>query len=102
GWEPQSRFAFASKKPPAGPFAAEGTDNPAVVTPLRQLTAPTIVLSFGTPVPARVPVDPPATPANSAAPATSGTSAPAASGTSAPSAPAASGSAPSAPAGSGT
>lgn len=57
GWEPPPKWSLAAKKAPTGPFAAEGTDNPATTTPLRQLRAPTLVLSFGAP-PA-----PPATPA---------------------------------------
>lgn len=62
GWEPPPKWSLAAKKAPTGPFAAEGTDNPATTTPLRQLRAPTLVLSFGTPQPA-TPGAQPATPA---------------------------------------
>jgi hypothetical protein len=51
GWEPPPKWSLAAKKAPVGPFAAEGTDNPPTTTPLRQLRAPTLVLSFGTPTP---------------------------------------------------
>ena len=52
GWEPPPKWSLAAKKAPAGPFAAEGTDNPATTMPLKQLRAPTMVLSYGTPAPA--------------------------------------------------
>lgn len=51
GWSPPPPWIARSQKVPTGPFAAEGADNPAPTTPLRQLTAPTLVLSYGTPPP---------------------------------------------------
>jgi hypothetical protein len=49
GWTPEKApFGGAkSKKPPSGPFAAESADNPAPTAPVRQLTAPPFILSFG-------------------------------------------------------
>lgn len=51
GWSPPPPWIARSQKVPTGPFAAESADNPAPTTPLRQLTAPTLVLSYGTPPP---------------------------------------------------
>jgi hypothetical protein len=45
----------AGKKPPRGPFAVESTDFPATVTPLRELSAPTMVLSYDKQKPADTP-----------------------------------------------
>lgn len=47
GWDAPKQPAFTkNKKPSEGPFAVEGTEFPAVIAPLRALTAPPIVLSF--------------------------------------------------------
>lgn len=53
GWKPPTTPRWVKKpKPPEGPFAAEGTDFPAVTAPVSQLSAPTLVLSY---TPLRVP-----------------------------------------------
>ncbi len=62
GWSPPPKWALAAKKGPTPPFAAEGTEEPATTTPLKQLAAPTIRLSYGTPAAA------PAVPAGGGAP----------------------------------
>lgn len=62
GWSPPPKWSIAAKKTPTGPFAAEGTLSPATVTPLKQLQAPTLVLSFGSPQPASQPAAPSSTP----------------------------------------
>lgn len=46
GWDAPKR---ATKKPPEPPFAVEGTAFPAAVAPQRELSAPTMVLSFAKP-----------------------------------------------------
>ncbi|MEZ4308763.1 MAG: hypothetical protein R3F14_12050 [Polyangiaceae bacterium] len=66
GWDPPPRWSLAAKKPPAPPFAAEGTDNPATTTPLRQLRAPTFMLSSAHPRAARAPAAAPGSPAGPA------------------------------------
>ena len=43
GWAPAPK---GSNKPPQPPFAAQGTDDPPTHAPLRELTAPTMVLSY--------------------------------------------------------
>lgn len=48
GWKPKKTFG-ATKKPPSGPFAVEGTEFPAVFAPQPQVGAPTIRLSYGLP-----------------------------------------------------
>lgn len=50
GWEPEKKPKWGPKKtkPPVGPFAVESTDNPSATAPLKQLVAPSLVLSFGT------------------------------------------------------
>jgi hypothetical protein len=48
GWEAAKKPAWsAKKKPDSGPFVVEGTTFPPEVMPLRELTAPTMVLHFG-------------------------------------------------------
>jgi hypothetical protein len=65
GWEAAKKSAWApAKKPDGGPFAVEGTAFPPVVAPLRELTAPTMVLHFDR---APTPIAP-ATPATPATP----------------------------------
>jgi hypothetical protein len=50
GWEAPPKPAWsAKKKPDSGPFAVEGTSFPPEVLPLRELTAPTMVLHFNRP-----------------------------------------------------
>lgn len=47
GWETAKKPAWsAKKKPDTGPFVVEGTTFPPEVMPLRELTAPTMVLRF--------------------------------------------------------
>ncbi|AUX40891.1 hypothetical protein SOCE26_022930 [Sorangium cellulosum] len=46
GWGPPPKW---SRKPPAGPFAAEPTDDPPAFAPAVGLSAPTVVLSYGLP-----------------------------------------------------
>lgn len=43
GWDPPPKW---SKKPPQPPFAVQGTDHPATAAPLRELAAPSMVLSY--------------------------------------------------------
>jgi hypothetical protein len=48
GWEPVTKPAWsATKKPDSGPFVVEGAAFPPEVMPLRELTAPTMVLHYG-------------------------------------------------------
>jgi hypothetical protein len=49
GWAPPkvSPWAAKTKKAPEGPFAVESTDYPSPFEPVSQLSAPTIVLSYG-------------------------------------------------------
>jgi hypothetical protein len=50
GWEAAKKPAWsAKKKPDGGPFVVEGTTFPPEVMPLRELTAPTMVLHFDRP-----------------------------------------------------
>jgi hypothetical protein len=76
----------ATKKPPEPPFAVEGTAFPAAVAPQRELSAPTMVLSFAKPKaergpkpagPAMVAGDPPSVDASKPAGAPSAPPAPA-------------------------
>jgi hypothetical protein len=66
GWEAPKKPAWspAKKKPDTGPFAVEGTAFPPEVMPLRELTAPTMVLRFNPaakrPAPESRPEEPPA------------------------------------------
>ena len=66
GWEAPKKPAWsaAKKKPDTGPFAVEGTAFPPEVMPLRELTAPTMVLRFNPspkrPAPEARPEEPPA------------------------------------------
>lgn len=48
GWDPPSKW---SKKRPDAPFAVEGIEVPEAVSPLRELTAPTMLLSHAEPPP---------------------------------------------------
>lgn len=43
GWDPPPKW---SRKAPSAPFVAEGTTYPPTIAPLRELTAPTIILSY--------------------------------------------------------
>jgi hypothetical protein len=81
GWSPPPKWALAAKKPPVPPFAAEGTEDPATTTPLKQLAAPTLLLSYGTVPAATAPAAGGGTPPNgSGAPAGSGEAASSTSG----------------------
>lgn len=63
GWEAAKKPAVsAKKKPDTGPFAVEGTAFPPEVMPLRELTAPTMVLHFGSPAKPPAPEARPAEP----------------------------------------
>ncbi|MFO0589534.1 MAG: hypothetical protein U0441_18495 [Polyangiaceae bacterium] len=53
GWQPAAVNKWAKKKKPEGPFAVESTENPSPTAPVKQLVAPSIVLSFGTPAGAK-------------------------------------------------
>lgn len=57
GWDPPPKW---SHKAPTGPFAAEGTEQPAAFAPARELTAPTMLLSWAAPPPPKPPPPPPA------------------------------------------
>ena len=48
GWDPPGKW---SKKLPDPPYAVEGTEQPPTVAPLRELLAPTMVLSYAAPPP---------------------------------------------------
>lgn len=43
GWDPPPKW---SRTPPTAPFVAEGTAYPPTVAPLRELSAPTLILSY--------------------------------------------------------
>lgn len=71
GWEAAKQPAWsAKKKPDSGPFVVESTVFPPDTTPLRELTAPTMVLPYGgVAKPPPPPVDPGAPPSPPAEPA---------------------------------
>ncbi|MFS8065232.1 MAG: hypothetical protein ACMG6S_02550 [Byssovorax sp.] len=59
GWETPKKPAWsAKKKPDTGPFVVEGTTFPPEVMPLRELTAPTMVLRFSPAKPVARDADP--------------------------------------------
>lgn len=47
GWDPPPKW---SRKPPTAPFVAEGVAYPPTIAPLRELGAPTFILSYATTV----------------------------------------------------